>query len=179
MRAAHRSNTFVHRATPRPKGTLRAQLYSVFHIIAHFFAKCKWIFEGGISFAWGVGWTVEDAGPYKVSFVVGRVHGVPPYGLVERVVYKCRWRFPHPSRQSRATFPAGEGLYSTIPPRLCTHYESALTHASLVYGVPRNERSRVLGVRVRGGGEPASRRDCFKGKVTFPSDRREQAPALR
>ena len=52
-------------------------------------------------------------------------------------------------------------------PRLRTHYESALTHASLVYGVPRNERSRVLGVRVRGGGEPASRRDCFKGKVTL------------
>ena len=37
MRAAHRSNTFVPRATPRPKGTLRAQLYSVFsHYITLF-----------------------------------------------------------------------------------------------------------------------------------------------
>ena len=28
-------------------------------------------------------------------------------------------------------------------------------------------------------GEPASWRDCLKGKVTFHTNRREQAPALR
>ena len=34
---------------------------------------------------------------------------------------------------------------------------------------------------VKGGGEPASRRDCFKGKVTFLTNRREQdgRPTLR
>ena len=58
-------------------------------------------------------------------------------------------------------------------PRLRAHYESALAYSHRGWRgdtgrVPRNERSRVLGVRVRGGGEPASRRDCFKGKVTFP-----------
>jgi len=50
-------------------------------------------------------------------------------------------------------------------PRL--HTKDCPTVASLVYGVPLNERSRVLGVRVGGGGEPASRRESFKTKVTF------------
>jgi len=50
-------------------------------------------------------------------------------------------------------------------PRL--HTKDCPTVASLVYGVPLNERSRVLGVRVEGGGEPASRRESFKSKVTF------------
>ena len=31
-------------------------------------------------------WTVEDAGPYEVSFVVGRVHGVPPYECVRFIL---------------------------------------------------------------------------------------------
>ena len=52
----------------------------------------------------------------------------------------------------------------SAPTSLC---RSAPTLASLVYGVPRNERSRVSGVRVGGGGEPASRRESFKSKVTF------------
>ena len=110
-----------------------------------------------------LGWTVEDAGPYKVSslrrtdshsaplrvwgyfvklypfclvcgyyfamkspFTFVGANSVRPLqsqtnfcrkrGCTEcpptgwwRVVYKCRWRSPHPSRQSRATFPAGEG----------------------------------------------------------------------
>ncbi len=42
------------------------------------------------------------------------------------------------------------------------------SQASIVYGASLNERSRVLGVRVRGGGEPASRRESFKDIVTFP-----------
>ena len=48
-----------------------------------------------------------------------------------------------------------------------------------MYGVPRNERSRVLGVRVRGGGEPESRRDCLKGKVTFTLKKGELPPARK
>ena len=64
MRAAHRSNTFVPRATPRPKGTLRAQLYSVFHIISHFFAKCKWNFAdmGGTRFVQTIGCLLKPVG---------------------------------------------------------------------------------------------------------------------
>ena len=80
--------------------------------------------------------------------------------------------------QNQTNFCMKRGCTECPPTSLC---RSALTQASLVYGVPRNERSRVLGVRVRGGGEPASRRDCFKGKVTFPTNRREQdsRPTLR
>ena len=112
--------------------------------------------------------------------------------------------------QNQTNFCRKRGCTECPPTSLC---RSAPTQASLAYGVPRNERSRVLGVRVRevasqraggsspfqkkcyfpcnrweqdsrptlkatvqpsppsveGGGEPASRRESFKGKVTFPS----------